>query len=100
MAETNNHWFADYKDYWIGIGIFNVLQGVIIYFTRESNYTPVVDLLITILLGFAVNAFVSLLIFMIIGLFKRTFPTIRFIKTFARWSFIYLLIIIIDAFML
>ena len=100
MTQTNSHWFASFRDYWIGITLMNIFQGIIIYFNSEANYYPVVDLLVTIILGLAVNAFIALLIFMIVGLYKRHFTTERFVKTFATWSFIYLLVIVTDSFIL
>jgi len=93
------HWFTDYRDYWTGIIIMNLVLGFVKYLTTPRLLTTLTELLSALSYDFTFafigNLLMSLIIFLISWLFKRNFTQLRFMKIFATWTFINLLMNII-----
>ena len=93
------NWLKEYKDYWIGIGVINVIYAFIQFYTGSQANEGVIGYFFVLLFALFFNAAVSALIFVIGRLFMKELTLFRFVRIFTIWSFINLLINIINVFL-
>lgn len=93
------HWFRSYNDYWYGIIIMNLIYGTLNFTSKNQQLKGGIELIFSLVFTPIFNAIIALILFGISWLFKRNFTYEHYLKIFATWSFIALLVQIINLFM-